>query len=252
MKSIQCLLVFLTIFALEINAQILQVTPAFPTVNDVVTIVYDATQGNGALVGTNQVYCHTGVITTASTSPTNWLFVQGNWGQADPNVQMTNLGNNKHSITINIATFYGFPANTNVLKLAFVFRNANGSVVGREADGSDIYYDVYPVNGGLQAAIFNPSQNPLLDLNQTFAFNAQANQSSTLTLKEDGVVIQTIPNATVLNTTINATNPGTHMLLFEANNGITVKKDSIYYTVNPPLTYQNPPAGTKKWGHHVE
>ena len=245
MKSIQCLLVFLTIFALENNAQILQVTPAFPTVNDVVTIVYDATQGNGALVGTNQVYCHAGVITTASTSPTNWLFVQGNWGQADPNVQMTNLGNNKHSITINIATFYGFPANTNVLKLAFVFRNTNGSVVGREADGSDIYYDVYPVNGGLQAAIFNPSQNPLLDLNQTFAFNAQANQSSTLTLKEDGVVIQTIPNATVLNTTISATLPGTHMLLFEANNGTTVKKDSIYYTVNPPLTYQNPPAGTK-------
>jgi glycosidase len=229
----------------KFSAQILEVTPAFPTVNDVVTIVYDATQGNGALVGVNQVYCHTGLITSASTSPTNWLFVQGNWGQVDANVQMTNLGNNKHSITIDIDAFYGFPVNTNVLKLAFVFRNANGSIVGRETDGSDIYYDVYPVNGGLQAAIFNPSQPPLLDLNQNFSFNAQSNQSANLTLKEDGIVVQSSPNATLINTNITATTPGTHLLLFEADNGVSVVKDSVYYTVNPPITYQNPPVGTK-------
>jgi len=245
MKISRPLFLVFSLLNLAINAQILELTPAFPTVNDVVTIVYDATEGNGALVGTNQVYCHAGLITTASTSPTNWLFVQGNWGQVDPNVQMTNLGNNKHSITIDIDAFYGFPVNTTVLKLAFVFRNANGSVVGREADGSDIYYDVYPVNGGLQAAIFNPSQMPLLDLNQNFAFNAQSNQPATLTLKEDGVLIQSTPNATAINTNITATVPGTHLLLFEADNGTTVIKDSVYYTVNPPLTYLNPPAGTK-------
>lgn len=232
-------------FIENFNAQILEVTPAFPTVNDVVTIVYDATQGNGALVGTNQVYCHAGVITTASTSPSNWLFVQGNWGQVDPNVQMTPLGNNKHSITIDIDAFYGFPVNTTVLKLAFVFRNANGSVVGREADGSDIYYDVYPVNGGLQAAIFSPTQMPLLDLNQSFTFNAQANQTAALTLKEDGNIIQSLPNANVLNTNITAATPGTHLLLFEANNGTTIVQDSVYYTVNPSINYQNPPIGTK-------
>ena len=219
----------------KFSAQILEVTPAFPTVNDVVTIVYDATQGNGALVGVNQVYCHTGLITSASTSPTNWLFVQGNWGQVDANVQMTNLGNNKHSITIDIDAFYGFPVNTNVLKLAFVFRNANGSIVGRETDGSDIYYDVYPVNGGLQAAIFNPSQPPLLDLNQNFSFNAQSNQSANLTLKEDGIVVQSSPNATLINTNITATTPGTHLLLFEADNGISVVKDSVSIPLIPQL-----------------
>jgi hypothetical protein len=38
------------------SAQILSVTPAFPTQNDSVTIVYNAAQGNGALVGTTPVY----------------------------------------------------------------------------------------------------------------------------------------------------------------------------------------------------
>jgi len=91
-------LFFLLVLTFSLNGQILELSPAFPTVNDVVTIVYDASQGNAALLGVNQVYCHAGLITSTSTSPTNWQYVQGNWGQADPQVQMTNLGNNKHSI----------------------------------------------------------------------------------------------------------------------------------------------------------
>jgi glycosidase len=239
------------IFTTSLHAQILEISPAFPTVNDVVTIIYDATEGNGALTGLNQVYCHTGLITTASTSPSNWLFVQGNWGQVDANVQMTPLGNNKHSITIDIDAFYGFPVNTTVLKLAFVFRNANGSIVGREADGSDIFYDVYPVNGGLQAAIFNPTQVQLVGLNQTFPFKGQSNQPCLLTLKEDGVLLSSINNATLLNYTVTAGSPGTHTLMFEADNGSTVIQDSVIYTVNPPVTYQNPPVGIKNGVNHV-
>jgi 1,4-alpha-glucan branching enzyme len=239
------------IFTTSLNAQILEISPAFPTVNDVVTIIYDATKGNGALTGVNQVYCHTGLITTASTSPSNWLFVQGNWGQVDANVQMTPIGNNKHSITIDIDAFYGFPVNTTVLKLAFVFRNANGSIVGREADGSDIFYDVYPVNGGLQAAIFNPTQVQLVGLNQTFPFKGQSNQPCLLTLKEDGVLLSSINNATLLNYTVTAGSPGTHTLMFEADNGSTVIQDSVIYTVNPPVTYQNPPVGIKNGVNHI-
>jgi hypothetical protein len=72
-----------------VHSQILEVTPAFPTINDQVTIIYDATQGNGALAGQTQVFAHTGVITATSTSPTNWQFTQGTWGTADADVAMT-------------------------------------------------------------------------------------------------------------------------------------------------------------------
>ena len=82
------------------KSQILNLSPSFPTQEDQVSIIYDATQGNGALIGQTEVYCHTGLITQASTSPTSWQFVQGNWGTADASVLMNNLGNNLFEITI--------------------------------------------------------------------------------------------------------------------------------------------------------
>ena len=135
-------------------SQILSVSPAFPTINDVVTIVYDATEGNGALTGVSPVYAHTGVITGTNLSA--WQFVQGSWGTADASVLMTSLGNNLFQFTIDIDQFYGFPAGTNVNYLSFVFRNATGTIVGRSATGADIYYPVYPANSGLLAKIFHP------------------------------------------------------------------------------------------------
>ena len=137
-------------------SQILDITPSFPTQQDQVTIVYDATQGNGALTGQAEIYCHTGLITQASSGPGSWQHVQGNLGAADPNVLMTSLGNNLFEIIIDIPSFYGFPGGTEVYQLAFVFRNADGSIVGRDTDGSDIFYDVYPVNGPLVCELFNP------------------------------------------------------------------------------------------------
>ncbi|MEY3592090.1 MAG: hypothetical protein RLZZ38_1059, partial [Bacteroidota bacterium] len=241
MKHQVLLLTFLSLFTFIGKAQILEFNPAFPNINDVVTITYDATQGNAALVGQSQIYCHAGLITSTSTSPTNWQFVQGNWGTVDPQVAMTNIGNNKHTITIDIDQFYGFPAGTSVLQFAFVFRTANGSIVGRDTDGSDIYYDMYPVNAGLLASFFNPSAGATLDVNEQLPIEAAANQTATLTLKQDGVVLQTLSNATQLNYTLTATQAGTHLLEFVADNGTTQVVDSTYFTVNPIVVPINPP-----------
>jgi len=66
----------LTFLPILLHGQIITVTPAFPTVNDTVTVVFDATQGNAALVGATIVYAHTGVITNLSTSSSDWKHVQ--------------------------------------------------------------------------------------------------------------------------------------------------------------------------------
>jgi 1,4-alpha-glucan branching enzyme len=222
-------------------AQVLDVSPAFPTVNDVVTITYDATQGNGTLVGQSQIYAHAGLITSASTSPSNWQYVQGTWGTVDPEVAMTNIGNNKHTITIDIDQFYGYPvSSTTVLKLAFVFRNASGNIVGRNADGSDIFYDVYPVNAGLLGQFFHPNNGSIFNLNDQIDIAAEANTPSVLNLKLDGNILSTLSNATTLDYTLNASNPGTHLLEFEVNDGANTVIDSIYFTVNPTVNIINP------------
>ncbi|MGB0178075.1 MAG: hypothetical protein ACPF9D_12975, partial [Owenweeksia sp.] len=154
--------------------------PTFVTQNDTVEVIFDATQGNAELVGVSQVYAHTGVITSASTSPTDWRHVQGNWGTADAKVQMTNLGSNKHSIKYHINTFYGVPAGETVQSLAFVFRNQDGSKVGRASGGGDIFVPIY--SGGLQAIFSSPAKFGVYDLNDTLKLNIQASASGTLTL----------------------------------------------------------------------
>lgn len=228
------------------NAQILEVNPAFPTVNDIVTITYDASLGNEALKNQTQIYCHTGLITNLSTSLSNWRFVQGNWGVADSKVAMKYVGNNRHQITIDIDQFYGFPANTTVQKMAFVFRTANGSIVGREADGSDIYYDLVQPNSGLQAKIFHPSNNStILNLNQTLEINAQSSQPANLSLYDDEILLKSSSNSSEINYTLTAATPGTHLLKLIAEGTNATVLDSIYYTVNPSVIISEPPAGTK-------
>jgi hypothetical protein len=207
--------------------------------------VYDATEGNAALTGVGTVYAHAGLITSQSTSPSNWMYVQGSWGTADPSVVMTNLGGNKHQITIDIDAFYGFPANTVVENLAFVFRNASGAIVGREADGSDIFYPVYPANAGFLAKLFAPSLNQVANLGDVINIVGKSNQNATLTIKDNGNTLTTLSNATLLNYNLNVSTPGEHLVEFIANNGSETLIDSFTYVVNPTINYVNPPSGTQ-------
>ncbi|MEL6988175.1 MAG: hypothetical protein AAGK97_10125, partial [Bacteroidota bacterium] len=74
------------LFTTLCSGQIVSIEPVFFTVDDEITITYDATQGNAGLVGENTVYMHTGLITEAG-GPGSWNYVQGNWGQDDPRVR---------------------------------------------------------------------------------------------------------------------------------------------------------------------
>ena len=246
------ILVFSICLTFLAKSQVLTVNPAFPTVNDVVTITYDATLGNAALINQSQIYCHTGLITSTSTSPTNWQYVQGTWGTADPDVAMTNIGNNKHQITIDIDQFYSVPGTVTVLKLAFVFRTTNGSIVGREADGSDIYYDLVQPGSGLQAQLFSPNNNStILNIGETLSINGQSSQACTLSLYEDGQLLTSTSAATILNYTLTATAQGTHLIKLVADNGTEMVEDSAYYTVNPSIIYLEPPIGTKNGINYI-
>jgi glycosidase len=252
MKSKNTFTLLLISFAFTLNAQILQITPTFPMQNDVVTVIYDASAGNGALVGTSTVYAHAGVITTASTSPTDWKFVQGNWGTADPNTIMTNLGNDLHQITIDIGNFYGFPNGTTVLQLSFVFRDAAGNIVGRAADGSDIYYDVYPANAGLLAKFFKPYDvTQIANINETIDIQGAANTNSTLQIFDDGNLIASQNNATTINHTLTVATQGLHTVELVANNGAATVRDTFFYTANPTVVVQDPPANLEYGANYI-
>jgi len=115
------------------------ITPTFPAPDEEITITYNAAEGNAELEGVSPIYMHTGLIIEGEMG---WQYVQGNWGTADPNVLMTQTGPNTFIKTLTISDFYGVPATEEVLQLAFVFRDATGSLVGRTEGGDDIFVNV--------------------------------------------------------------------------------------------------------------
>ena len=241
LKKISFIFIFLLVHQLGIT-QIIQISPAFPTVNDVVTIHYNASQGNGGLVGVTPVYTHTGIV-TQSGLPSSWSYVQGNWGQADTNVLMTDLGNNIHEIVIDIDQYYGFPNGTNVAKLAFVFRNSDGSLEGKTATMGDIFYPIYPINGGFQAAIFKPYSDLLVNLNDTISISGQSNSNATLQLFDNGVLVADTTNTTVIEKDIIINSSGDHQIILVADDGITILRDTVNYVVIPAQNLVDPPNG---------
>lgn len=228
------------------SQQVVSVTPVFPTANDTVTIVFNAQAGNGELAGVTPIYAHTGVITNNSTTPSDWKYVQGNWGTADANVLMTDLGNDMHQIRYHIASYYGVPATDTVKQLAFVFRNAGGTLVGRSADGSDIYYDVYNANSALLARFLEPTALTLAaNIGDGIPVSAASSVSATLTIFDNGAQVAQASNATSINHNIMATTPGNHLVELVADNGTTIVRDTFTYVVNGSVTQQAAPAGTK-------
>ena len=175
------------------TAQVITVSPAFATRNDTVEIIFNALQGNAELVGENVVYAHTGVIKDGPTS-TNWQNVQGNWGTADNKVKMTNLGANLHRIRFHIPTFYGLSANDTVHRLAFVFRNADGSKVGRNADGSDIFTPIY--SSGFQVVITQPIGSGIYNVNDSLDISGVCSANADLKLFHGTTLLKQETSAT--------------------------------------------------------
>ncbi|MBL0014898.1 MAG: hypothetical protein IPP17_00330 [Bacteroidetes bacterium] len=138
----------------------MSVTPNYPTIDDSITIEFDAALGNAALVGVPVVYAHTGVINKFSTDLGDWEHQKSPWDSGDDStIRMTSLGGNRHRIGFRPRTFYGIGANEEVRALAFVFRNEAGTLAGKNADGTDIVVPIYP-SSGFSAIFAAPMERP--------------------------------------------------------------------------------------------
>lgn len=106
---------------------------------DSLTIIYNATLGQTQLNGANKVYFHSGYQLVPFGPIIGWV---GNWGQDDGLGEMTNIGANLWSITINVNSYYSLAANVDINAIAMVFRSADGAQTGKDNAGQDIYLTV--------------------------------------------------------------------------------------------------------------
>ena len=244
----------LTLFLLSCSFSLLAqvyTEPAFPTVEDQVTLYYDATQGSAGLKDCNcDIYIHTGVITNQSTSNSDWKHVKMSWGVANPDWQLSPVPGKPnlfaYTFTPTIKAYYNIDVATEtVQKLAFVFRNANGSKEGKGANGGDMYYNIYGVNAGLETLIQYPvGANQTNKIGDSFDFKAVSSKTATLTLTDNGNVIATATGKTLLKT-VNVTTGGNHVLKFTADENGVVSEKTFNYFVPAGSVIENQPFGTK-------
>ena len=202
--SIQAGLLFLGIL-LGQNKYVVEWSPAFPTVDQPITITFYADRGTGGLKGYNgDVYAHTGVITNKSVRPSDWKYVKTSWGQNTSDTQLSRIAVDKYEFKIdNIRSYYSVPSTEKILKLAFVFRSADSQKEGKAVGSADIFVELF--ESGTQIIVLEPlvsRLNPFMtSLDTTVQVTAVGNSiGSTLTKMEiilDGVVVQTTTNDTI-------------------------------------------------------
>jgi 1,4-alpha-glucan branching enzyme len=263
--KIQACIGILLIVAGVLSAQVVTTTPLFVTKDaGIITVVFDASQGNAALKDyAGSIYAHTGVITSSSTSSTDWKHVVTAWpsatNQSSVNLAMnklTSLGNNKWQLSISpdINGYYGVTDPTEIVKqLAFVFRNADGSLVGRNTDGSDILIPVY--QSGLTVKIANPTYNTLVPLNSPVSVTANASATgnmalyigttSTPNITSTPPVVQ-VNNAAVLSAAYTFSTPGNYYIIATTTANGSTSSDTSYVCVAQNQIVSNRPSGVKE------
>lgn len=221
--------------------------PTFVTAETFETfyVYYDATQGNGALVDTEECYAHAGVVTNKSNG--GWTHAP-KWLDNSDKYQLTEVGDNlwKLEITGGLKEYYGLLEDEEVIKLAFVFRDAKGTNQGKTAGGSDIFYELFEA-GTAAAKITNPSDGSLLEVNQKINVKGETSIKGSLTLKINEETVATQKDANSISHELELTEAGNQdVILLLTQEDKVIASDTISFYVATPVTEKQVPEEYKE------
>ena len=125
---------------------IVTLDPEYPTADEQVTIIYDATKGISGLKDAEKVYMHSGIVLSGPEG-TAWNNVVGNWGQDNGMGEMIAVEGEpgKWQITIpSIREYYSVEGGVPVFRLGMAFRSADGTKTGKSETDGDIFVNINP------------------------------------------------------------------------------------------------------------
>lgn len=243
-------LVLLSILPLWIQAQVITTNPTFPIADASVDIIFDASSTALNNYTGDDVYAHTGVITDKSTSSSDWKYTS-DWLENTPQYKLNSLGNNKWKLNIipDIRSYYGVPQGEKILKLAFVFRNADGSKEGKD-NGKDIFIDIH--EAGLKVNFQSPITDQLIDKNTTLNIKASSSANTTLKLFLNTTQLAKTDNATSIAYTHKFATEGNYWLIAEAGTAPNISRDSIYINVKKDQVLQTLPNNVRAGINYID
>jgi glycosidase len=250
-------------FGFFLQAQISATSPTFITESYTgdVEITFDATLGSAGLKDfTGDVYAHVGVITDKSATNSDWKYVVTPW----PNTtnlalantaknKLTALGNNKYKLVLTggVRAYFGVAAADKVLKIAIVFRSADGKKEGKTAAGGDVLVDVY--EAGLNIGFQRPEGNTTLAAGTAYNISVTTSLAvTTLNLYVNGTIVKTANGATTLTHTYTFATANDYILIAEGILGGQTMRDTAYVCVPQDVTSQTRPSGTQVGINYID
>ncbi len=239
------------------NAQLITTIPTFPRDTGTIALIVDATKGNKGLMNysnPNDVYVHIGVITNQSTGASDWKHVKfTNFNAPDQSVKAENLGNNKYRFVINNArSFFNLAAGETISKIAILFRNGAGTVVQRNADGSDMFVPMY--SDVFATKFLQPAMEPKFaqvpepinkEVGDYIDIVYASSHPAALKLYYNGVSVAEQNDVNVIDKKVQISSAGNQQVIATATYNGQVIRDTINFFVATTSTVAPLPAGVR-------
>ena len=225
-----------------------------------ITVTFDNSSISSLNGNAGPLYVHTGVITTASTSNSDWKNVITPWPNSTNSAlantkanTLTRIGStNQWTLTIpDINTYYGLTAGTIVTQLAFVVRTADGSL-----QSSNLYVSVY--QPGLNVKLATPTTNSLIPQGTVSTITANASNGSqpcNINLYIGSTSASNITGTTpiksgtgvnTLTTTYTFNTADNYYIIEQATSNGSTKNDTVYVCVSKTQVSLARPTGLKE------
>ncbi len=232
--------------------------PAFPLEDSDIIITFNAELGNGGLAGyEGDVYAHTGVITSLSTSSSDWKYVKTEWGENTPETKLDRIDDDLYEWNIaNLRAFFEVPVGEEILELAMVFRSeepvGDRYLEGKTSDNQDIFSPIYL--NELNVKITYPSSDePLMSPNSLVPVCVSALQSESIQLFMDATYLSASEDENLLyglNTT--GLSSGTHWLIAKASDASNEVLDSVMIFIRADVIEEELPAGMQAGINYID
>ena len=206
-------------------------------------LVYINTAGTSMDNFSGDIYAHTGVLTTASTSTGDWKHVKAEWTENIADCKLSKVKQNIYKLVIKGGprAFYGVPASESITHLAFVFRSTDGSVELKD-NGQDIFIELAKEN--LDVKIISPADRAILDINTNYTVSVTAKEATSVILYKNDQVVATSGGEDI-NYTYTVAVSEDAVFKAEATDGTEVVTDEISVAVLGATPSEARPAGAK-------
>ena len=168
--------------------------------DETTTLTFELAKGNKELANhSGDLFLHAGLLLTGSTSEKDWKEVATAWDKNLDSYKLKQEADGKYSIAIHPASFFKRTQANDVTHIAFLVRNADGSKVLRNADGSDMYWsvsskqkpDIIFKAPAVQPTFIPQSEKQSFTRGEELPISLKASQSGTLTLSLNGQQVAT-------------------------------------------------------------